>query len=166
MAGASSTLGKAFVKKHKETYGIITLERKDIYWGKLAPTDVLLNCVGDVNLIGLEETTEFEFDNMVLANFKVPFLLAQSFIKENGKHIINIGSTRSISTAPNKAIYAATKSALRFLTQSINLETDVKATLICPGNFAEEGTIKATVNAIHFCIQNPETKEMIINGTI
>jgi len=168
VAGATSVLGQAFIEKYKDQYNIVSLSRVDIYWDALVHADVLLNCVGDVNLIGLRHTSEKEFDDMIEANIKVPFLLAQSFMngsRDDG-HIINIGSTRSISTAPNKAIYAATKAALRFMTQSIGIETNIKATLICPGNFAEAGTIEATVNAIHFCIQNPEVKEMIINGMV
>ena len=165
IAGATSTLGKAFISLYESEYDIIILHRTDLYV-KLPEADVLVNCIGDVNLIGLMDTSSEAFDNMIEANLKIPFMLAKNFIAAGGKHIINIGSTRSISPAPDKAIYSATKVALRFLTQSISLETDTKATLICPGNFAEEGTVEATANAINFAILNPEIKEMIINGMI
>ncbi|MGE3062386.1 MAG: SDR family oxidoreductase [bacterium] len=107
-------------------------------WGGL---DVLINNAGIVgDFKKIEDYTNEEVNTLVDINIKGTFLMTQRAVRimRRPGYIINIGSTRSITGAPNKTLYSMTKFALRGLTQSINSEMKkdgIISTIVCPGSF-------------------------------
>lgn len=142
-------------------------------WGKV---DILINNAG---LLGefkdLVYYNEKEIDDIINLNIKGTFLMTQeavALMKNNGGGlIINIGSTRSITGAPNKSLYTMTKFAMRGLTQCINAEYNIHniySTIICPGSFRTVDT-KEIAKIIEHIIELPKEShipEIIIGGRI
>jgi short-subunit dehydrogenase len=97
--------------------------------------------------------------------------------QKNG-FIINIGSTRAITSAPGKSLYSMSKFALRSMTQSINIEYNkegIYSTLICPGAIDKEGTDKTKVqyndviNTVKYLLTVPisaSVPEIILGGQL
>lgn len=140
-------------------------------WGHI---DTLINNAGILgDFKGLTEYTEEEIDRIVDINIKGTFYLTQQAIKLMSRpgYIINIGSTRSISGAPNKSLYTMTKFAMRGLTQCINEEYKSKgiySTIICPGSF-ETVNVEAIADIVHKLTMfpiNDHVPEIIIGGVI
>ncbi len=101
---------------------------------------ILINCAGVMYFNDFLDITENEFINSMSVNVKGALFFSQSvlpsMIKQKKGYIINIGSTRAITGASNKATYSASKFALRGLTQSLSAEFfkhGIRASLICPG---------------------------------
>ena len=107
-------------------------------WGGF---DILINNAGIVgDFKEIEKYSEEEIDALINVNIKAAFMVSQKAVQLINKpgYIINIGSTRSITGAPNKSLYTMSKFALRGLTQSINSELKSKgiySTIVCPGSF-------------------------------
>lgn len=92
-----------------------------------------------------------DWDSMIDTNIKgvlylsraiLPLMIAKPEKNENDKyeelppHIINIGSTAGIFPYPGGAVYSATKSALKFLTDGLRMDLvdkKIKVSLIQPG---------------------------------
>lgn len=134
--------------------------------------DVLINNAGMLGEFKeLTEYQEWEVDNLINLNIKGAFYMTQEAIKlmKEGL-IINIGSTRSITGAPNKSIYTMSKFALRGLTQCINAEYNprIYSTIICPGNFQTVST-KEIAKIIKMLIALPKecsVPEIVLGGVI
>jgi len=137
--------------------------------------DVLINNAGIVKEKKFIEYTDLDFIEMMDVNVFAAFALTQMCILQmtkqaTGGHIINIGSTRSITGAPNKSLYSMSKFALRSMTQCINAELQtekITSTIICPGKF--NGIIETeTADVVAFLIKNNITNipEMIIGGQL
>jgi 3-oxoacyl-[acyl-carrier protein] reductase len=134
--------------------------------------DVLINNAGTLGEFkALTEYQEYEVDNLINLNIKGTFFMTQDAIKlmKEGM-IINIGSTRSITGAPNKSIYTMSKFALRGLTQCINAEYNprIYSTIVCPGNFKTVST-KEIAKIIKMLIKLPKeclVPEIIIGGKL
>lgn len=167
LIGHTGTLGSALLKKLQKKHNVITMPDKDCS-NDLPAADILINCAGRVKFGSITELSLEEVEDMVVSNIILPWRLAKEFILNGGKHIINIGSTRSFSVAPNKSIYSATKYAIKALTESIHIDyPEIYASLICPGNFTNNKQLLDTViDAIEFTIEHPETKEIICGGQI
>ena len=141
---------------------------------KFGQIDILINNAGIVNLKPFLEYTEFDYHTIFDINVGGAFGLTQLVIKqmlqqENGGHIINIGSTRAITGAPNKSLYSMSKFALRSLTQCINAEykdKNIRSTIICPGQL---DTIKEeVVETIYYLVYNNIRfiPEIVIGGQL
>lgn len=138
-------------------------------WHKI---DVLINNAGMLGEFKtLTKYQEWEVDNLIDLNIKGTFYMTQEAIKlmKEGL-IINIGSTRSITGAPNKSIYTISKFALRGLTQCINAEYNprIYSTIVCPGNFNTVST-KEIAKIIKHVIELPKEcmiKEIIVGGKL
>ena len=137
--------------------------------------DILINNAGIVKEKKFIEYTDLDFIEIMDVNVFAAFALTQMCILQmtkqtTGGHIINIGSTRSITGAPNKAVYSMSKFALRSMTQCINAEyknEKISSTIICPGKF--NGIIETeTADVVAFLIKNNITNipEMIIGGQL
>jgi short-subunit dehydrogenase len=166
LIGAKGRLGKVVYNRLVSKHSLIVINHEEDEFPK---ADVLINCAGKVIFGSVTELERFEVESLVQSNIVLPWTIAKKFILAGGKHIINIGSTRSLSVAPNKAIYSATKHALKALSESINLDYEgkTKATLICPGNFTNDNKLlEEIVDAIEFVIFHPDTKEIVVGGKI
>ena len=141
---------------------------------KFGQIDVLINNAGTVNLKPFLEYTEFDYHTIFDINVGGAFGVTQLVIKqmlqqENGGHIINIGSTRAITGAPDKSLYSMSKFALRSMTQCINAEykdKNIRSTIICPGQLA---TIQEeVVETIYYLVYNNIRfiPEIIIGGIL
>lgn len=144
-------------------------------WGKI---DILINNAGMLGEFkSIESYTEEEVNRIIDLNIKGTFLTTQLVIKSmisynnSTGYIINIGSTRSITGAPNKSLYSMTKFALRGLTQCINAEykdRGIYSTIVCPGSFSTV-SIKDITNIIKQIIELPKESnipEIIIGGQL
>jgi short-subunit dehydrogenase len=164
VAGKNGLLGKECIRQLSGKYSIYAINR-----GEELPLnkDVLINCAGYVSFGSITNQSEEEVDKMLDANIKYAWKLSKDFINNGGKHIIHIGSTRSISVAPKKSMYSATKHALLALSRSINIDyEDVNSSIICPGSFSNKDTIQNVIDAIEFVISHPNVQEIILDGQI
>jgi len=164
--GHTGQLGSAVFDRLKNSYNVLVPKDRNCFC--LPTADILINCAGKVIFGSVLNLSEEDVEDMLDANIKLAWRASKQFIVNGGKHIINIGSTRSFSTAPFKSIYSATKHAIKALTESIPIDhPTVKSSLICPGNFTNNPLLLNTVvDAVEFAIEHPETKEIICGGQI
>lgn len=103
--------------------------------------DILINNAGlALDLSDLQNGKTDDWDDMIDTNIKgllyvTRFTLAE-MIKNNHGHIINIGSIAGINSYAKGAVYAATKSAVKFISDGIRkevVENNIKVTNIQPG---------------------------------
>lgn len=103
--------------------------------------DILVNNAGLA--LGLEKFQEYDVtDMMIMLDTNVKGLLyvtrqfLPSMVERNAGHIINMGSTAGIYAYAGAAVYAATKAAVKVLSDGIRIDTidkDIKVTTIQPG---------------------------------
>lgn len=76
--------------------------------------DILINNAGALERVGIENTTEEQFDNMFNVNVKSVFFITQHFISKinNGGRIINISSNLSKRPRHEVLTYSMTKAAI------------------------------------------------------
>jgi len=143
-------------------------------WGRI---DILINNAGVVNLKSIKDYSEEDYYNIFDVNVKGAFLMTQSVIPymKNG-YIINIGSTRSITGAPNKSLYSMSKFALRSLTQCINQEfKNIRSSIVCPGRLGRGKNkdklvqMNEVAQIVKYLIDSPKSNhipEIIIGGQL
>ncbi len=120
-------------------------ERVEAEASWLAATDnvphVLINNAGLARgLAKLQEGNPADWDEMIDTNIKgvlnVSREILPQMIRLGRGHVVNIGSTAGHMTYPNGNVYAATKFALRGLSEGMNLDlsgTPLRVTSIDPG---------------------------------
>jgi NADP-dependent 3-hydroxy acid dehydrogenase YdfG len=162
-------------------------------FGKL---DVLINNAGIGPISLLDDLRVEDWDRMIDVNFRgVLYGIAAAlpvFRKQGFGHIVNIISTAGLKIVPMQAVYAATKNAVRTLTEGLRQEAGdkLRVTGISPGfihtDFAESMTdpdVKAQIvktrdtlaispdaiaRAIAFAIEQPadvEVGDIVIRPT-
>lgn len=107
---------------------------------RLGGYDVLVNNAGIGDVKPLTDATDEEFDRTIAINLRAPFMLCQHAVKvmrrRGGGQIVNIGSGLSYVGRANWSLYAATKFALRGMTESLRHEVSgegIKVGLVAPG---------------------------------
>lgn len=103
--------------------------------------EILLNSAGLASgLDRLQEGDPEDWDVMIDTNIKGLLYVSRALIPamiEHGRgHVVNIGSTAGYLTYPKGNVYAATKFAVRGLTEGINLDmsgTPVRVSSVNPG---------------------------------
>src|SRR5262245_10790242 len=111
--------------------------------------DVLINNAGLARGFSkLQEGDPEDWDEMIDTNIKGVLNVSRSvlplMIKQGRGHVVNIGSTAAHLTYPNGNVYAATKFAIRGLSDGMNLDlsgTPLKVTCIDPGYVETEFSI-------------------------
>lgn len=127
---------------------------------KFGRIDVMLNNAGLMALAPMERGRVDEWDRMVDVNLKgVLYGIAAALphMKEQKSgHIINVSSVAGHKIRPGAAVYAATKHAVRALTEGLRQEVkpyNIRTTIISPGLVATEladGTSEPDVSeAVH-----------------
>jgi 3-oxoacyl-[acyl-carrier protein] reductase len=107
--------------------------------------DVLVNNAGIYHFAPLGEITEEDFHQQFDLNVMGLILATQEAVKHfgaEGGNIINIGSTASQITAPNSAVYTATKAAVDAVTRVLAKElgpSKIRVNSINPGPVETEG---------------------------
>lgn len=106
-------------------------------WGGI---DVLVNNAGITQILPIALLEEADFDQVMAVNVKGPYLYSRavlrSMIRAKAGHILNIGSFASERVIEAPLHYAAAKSALRGMTESLAREVgryDIKVNLLSPG---------------------------------
>ncbi len=103
--------------------------------------DVLINNAGvALGLSSIENSNPEDWNTMIDTNIKGLLYVTRRTLKQmsakNSGHIINIGSIAGIYSYPNGAVYAATKSAVKFISDGLRKELvdkNIKVTNIQPG---------------------------------
>jgi 3-hydroxy acid dehydrogenase/malonic semialdehyde reductase len=111
--------------------------------------DALINNAGlAAGLAALQDGDPDDWDRMIDTNVKgllwVTRALLPAMIARGRGHIVNIGSTAGHVTYPKGNVYAATKFAVRALTEGINLDvagTPIRVSSIDPGLVETEFSI-------------------------
>ena len=115
-----------------------TISSLDTNWKKI---DVLINNAGlSRGLDKIYEGKKEDWDEMIDTNIKgltyVTRHILPLMVKRKTGHIINIGSTAGHEVYPNGNVYAATKFAVKALSQSTRLDVldkGIKVTSVDPG---------------------------------
>ena len=107
----------------------------------LGSVDILVNNAGLA--LGLDKFQDYDLTDMMTmidTNIKglltVTRQLLPQMVENNEGHIINIGSTAGIYAYAGAAVYAATKSAVKMLSDGIRIDTidkNIKVTTLQPG---------------------------------
>lgn len=102
--------------------------------------DVLVNNAGIGSVKPIDDVSDDEYDHTMAVNVRAPFMLCQVAVKmmrrKGGGQIVNIGSGLSYVGRAEWSLYAASKFALRGLTESLRHECakdGVKVALVAPG---------------------------------
>ncbi len=103
--------------------------------------DVLINCAGINKREGILDVEEATYDKIMDINLKGTYFLSQEVAKHMYKakkgNIINVASHNSVMVLGGVSVYAATKSAIKALTQSMAVEWaqyGIRANAIAPGH--------------------------------
>lgn len=104
------------------------------------PVDVLVNSAGAAMLKPVEEVTDADWDRLLDANLKAPFLMVRALLpnirRSENASIINIGSKAGLDGYSGITTYSAAKSGLLGFTKSLAhelREAEIRVTMIAPG---------------------------------
>lgn len=140
-AGGKAKAVRADVSKPAEGRKLVDAALSE--FGRL---DILVNNAGVYEFLPLAEVNESHFDRLFGLNVKGLLFATQAAVNAfngPGGSIINISSMASRSSAPNAAIYSATKAAVDAFTRNLAAELGPRGILvnsILPGPVETEGT--------------------------
>lgn len=103
--------------------------------------DTLINNAGlALDLTSIENGNPKDWDTMIDTNIKgllyVTRMAVKQMVENNSGHVVNIGSIAATYAYPKGAVYAATKSAVKFISDGLRKELadkNIKVTNIQPG---------------------------------
>ncbi len=159
ITGTTQGIGKEIYNHYKESYDVITINRRGFEGNNIIcdlskidevinvtkvikdmEIDILINNAGGAEPIVFEQMTAEDFIQCTNLNYHSPILLSQAvienMIKKNDGKIINISSIASKSPRPMIPHYGASKSALEKFSSSIAVAyagSGVTINCICPG---------------------------------
>jgi NADP-dependent 3-hydroxy acid dehydrogenase YdfG len=133
-AGGEAVAVTADVRRREDVAGLVAAARE--HFGRL---DVMVSNAGSMAVSGLDELRTDDWDLMVDVNLKgvlngiaaaLPVFRAQG-----SGHFVHTASTAAYRIVPTQAVYAATKTAVRVLTEGLRQEAgpDLRVTLVSPG---------------------------------
>jgi 3-hydroxy acid dehydrogenase / malonic semialdehyde reductase len=116
---------------------------------KMKPISVLVNNAGlAAGFAPVSEGDPDDWELMIDTNIKGLLNVTRAFMHTLGEtdeaHIINIGSIAGIQAYANGAVYCATKSAVRFISDALRIETagrNIRVTNVQPGLVETEFSI-------------------------
>ena len=102
--------------------------------------DVLVNNAAAFAVASIEDTSPQDFERMLTLNVSVPFAVVRGLLPRMRArlrgHVVTIGSVADRNAFPNNSAYAASKFALRAMTDVLRKETQgsgIRVSLISPG---------------------------------
>jgi NAD(P)-dependent dehydrogenase (short-subunit alcohol dehydrogenase family) len=108
---------------------------------QLGKLDILFNNVGIIRRTSVVETSEEEWDRVMVTNVKSVFLLSkyaiQIMAEAGGGVIINTASNWGLVGGQNAASYCASKGAVVLLTKAMAVDhgaQNIRVNCICPGD--------------------------------
>lgn len=133
-AGGAAVWTRTDVRRREDLTALVAFTRRE--YGRL---DVLINNAGVGPISPLDELRVDEWDDMVDINFKgVLHGIAAAlpvFRVQGSGHVVNVVSTAGLRIVPNQAVYAATKNAVRTVSEGLRQEAgaDLRVTMVSPG---------------------------------
>jgi NADP-dependent 3-hydroxy acid dehydrogenase YdfG len=152
-AGGEAVWAPADVTRREDVSGLVSLACER--YGKL---DVLINNAGIGPISPLDDLRVDEWEAMIDVNLKgVLYGIAAAlpvFRQQGFGHIINTASTAAHRIVPNQAVYAATKTSVRVISEGLRQEAGdkLRVTVITPG---------FTRTAFADDVTNPEVRSQI-----
>ncbi|WP_375400499.1 SDR family oxidoreductase [uncultured Amnibacterium sp.] len=132
--GGSAVSAPTDVTRREDLLGLVATARE--HYGRL---DAIVNNAGIMPVSPLSDLKVDEWEAMVDVNLKgVLFGIAAAlpvFLQQGSGHIVTVASTAALTPLPTTSIYAATKAALRTMSDGMRQELDgtVRVTTIVPG---------------------------------
>jgi NADP-dependent 3-hydroxy acid dehydrogenase YdfG len=133
-AGGAAAYATTDVTRREDLVALVALARDR--FGKL---DVLINNAGIGPNAPFDDLRVEEWTQMIDINVKgVLYGIAAAlpvFREQGAGHVINTASTAAFLVRPNMAVYAATKSAVRAISEGLRQEAGdkLRVTVVCPG---------------------------------
>ena len=107
--------------------------------------DILVNNAGVNKRAPIEELTEADFDGVIAANLKGPWLVCRAVFPamkaRKWGRVINLSSIMAFVGLPHRTPYASSKGGLSMMTKVLALEWvlyGITVNALCPGPFATE----------------------------
>jgi NADP-dependent 3-hydroxy acid dehydrogenase YdfG len=182
-AGGEAVAAQADVRSRADMARLVATARER--FGRL---DVLVSNAGSMAVSPLDDLRADDWELMVDVNLKgVLNGIAAAlpvFREQESGHFVHTASTAAYKVVPNQAVYAATKTAVKVLTEGLRQESGPKlrVTLVSPGATDTEGMGKgaspdvsaelieryrsiaqppeAVARAIAFAIEQPDTVDV------
>lgn len=138
-AGGQVIYAVTDVKKRADLAALVSLAI-----GHFGGLDVLINNAGIAALSPMDHLSVEEWDDMIDVNIRgVLHGIAAGlphFRQQGSGHFINVASTAGLRVVPAMGVYAATKSAVRFISEGLRQEAgpNLRVTLISPGYIQTE----------------------------
>jgi NAD(P)-dependent dehydrogenase (short-subunit alcohol dehydrogenase family) len=114
--------------------------------------NVLVNSAGILSTTSVEATSEEEWDRVMAANLKGPYLMSRAALgelrKAGGGSIVNIGSILGLVAYRDRAAYCASKGGVTMLTKAMALDharEGIRVNCICPA-IVETDMVKAVID--------------------
>jgi NADP-dependent 3-hydroxy acid dehydrogenase YdfG len=132
--GGFAVYAEADVKRRDDLIGLVALALEK--FGKL---DVMINNAGIGPISMFDALRVYDWEDMIDVNIKgTLYGIAAAlpvFRKQEFGHIINIISTAGIKIVPMQGVYAATKNAVRTITEALRQEAgpNLRVTGVSPG---------------------------------
>lgn len=131
--------GKAVYRKTDVTKRDDLVDLVDLACGRFGRLDVIINNAGVGPLSRFDALRVDEWEQMIDVNLKgVLYGIAAAlpvFGRQQSGHVINVVSTAGLKILPTMGVYAATKNAVRTLSEALRQESgpNVRVTEVSPG---------------------------------
>jgi NADP-dependent 3-hydroxy acid dehydrogenase YdfG len=148
-AGGEATWAPTDVRRREDLTALVALARRE--FGRL---DVLINNAGIGPISLLDELRVADWDEMIDVNFRgVLYGIAAAlpvFREQRCGHVVNVVSTAGLRIVPTQVVYAATKNAVRTLSEGLRQEAgpDLRVTMVSPGYVATQFADSITSPAV------------------
>jgi NADP-dependent 3-hydroxy acid dehydrogenase YdfG len=155
-AGGEIAYARTDVRQRADVQALVALASER--FGKL---DVIVNNAGIGPIAPLDDLSVDDWEAMIDINFRgVLYGIAAAlpvFRSQGFGHVVNTASTAGHKVVPNQAVYAATKFAVRALSEGLRQEAgdSLRVTIISPG-FVRTAFVEA--------VNNPEVKAQLIEA--
>ncbi len=133
-AGCSALALECDVTKAEDT--LRTVKAAEAAFGKV---NVLVNNAGSLSVSRVENITEADWDRVMAANVKGPFLMCRAALpamrRAGGGSVINVGSVLGIVAIRDRAAYCASKGVVTMLTKAMALDhpqDNIRVNCLCP----------------------------------